>query len=153
MIIIIIIIIIIIVKIIMTIVILIIIIATTILKVLLRARETRNVSTVVIINCQRRFGKPAISEIEILPITVNNFQSLTIVAKSSILFFSGFLNPSCVVKSLLCSPSKAADWFKPRKINIHAYRHTYREVFKKTGEASSLGPSFIDTPVLQPQLT
>ena len=60
-------------KIIMTMVILIIIIATAILKVLLRARETRNVSTVVIINCQRRFEKPSISVMEIFPIIVNDF--------------------------------------------------------------------------------
>ena len=36
---------------------------------------------------------------------------------------------------------------------MYKYRHTYAEVFRKTREKSSFVPSFIDTLVLQPQVT
>ena len=76
-----------------------------------------NVSTIVIISCQRHPSvNPVITQMQHLTIIVNSFWMFAVVAKSPILNVVGFLDPS-----LDCDrfAAKAVGWFKPKRIHVY----------------------------------
>ena len=96
--------------------------------IVLKQKKMANVSAITI-NCQRLIHEPRHTKMGNFPIIVNCFQLFTIVAKSSIIYVVGFLDPS-----LHCNKfaAKAIGWFKSKQLYIHVYlREKYLNELEK----------------------